>query len=77
MRDSASRQFVGVGHIAWIDVMAQANAVFAVQHIAQPHLPQIVAALLVMAPLRQVCCAHWCWPRRYRSWSCHRPAGVG
>src|SRR5450759_1507536 len=34
--------------------MAEAHAVFAIQHIAQAHLPQIVAPLLVMSPLRQL-----------------------
>jgi hypothetical protein len=33
--------------------MAQADAVFSIQHIAQTHLTQIMAALLVMPPLRQ------------------------
>src|ERR1039457_4532653 len=47
-------QFVRIGHVARINVMAQTNAVFAVQQIAQAYLSQIMAALLVMSPLRQM-----------------------
>ena len=70
-------QFLGIGHVAGIDVMAQAEAVFAVQHIAQSDLPQIMTALFVVSALRQMVARRWCWRRRYRSWSCRRPAGGG
>ena len=45
-------EFLGVGDVAGIDVMAQGEARFPVEHIAQPHLAQVVPALLVMPALR-------------------------
>jgi len=46
-------QFLGVGPVTGIDVMAKTEAVVAVHHIAQPYLPQVVAALLVVSTLGQ------------------------
>ena len=46
-------EFLAVGHIAAIDVMAQAQAVFPVQNVAEAHLAQVVTALLVVPALGQ------------------------
>ena len=45
-------EFLGVGDVAGINVMAQGQARFPIEHIAQAHLAKIVPALLVMAALR-------------------------
>jgi len=47
-------EFLAIGQVAAIDVMAQAHAMLPIQHIAEAHLAEIVPALLVMAALRQV-----------------------
>ena len=46
-------QLLGIGDIARINVMAQTDAVLTVEHITQPHLPEIVTALFVVASLSQ------------------------
>ncbi len=46
-------QFIGIGHIAGVDMVAQAQTVVGIQHIAQSHLPQIMTALLVVPALGQ------------------------
>ena len=43
-----------VGHIAGIDVMAQAQPVFPVQNIAEAYLAQVVPALFVVPALCQL-----------------------
>ena len=42
-----------VSYVAGINVVAQAPSAFPVQNITETHLPQIVAALLVVPALRQ------------------------
>ena len=48
------REFLRVGDVAGINVMAEGETRFPIPHAAQAHLPQIVPPLLVVASLRQV-----------------------
>jgi hypothetical protein len=43
-----------IRHVARVDVVTQTQPVLSVQNIAQAHLAQVVAALLVVAALRQL-----------------------
>ena len=54
--DSRQRdgEFLRIGDIARVDVMAKAQAALPVQHVAQAHLAQIMPALLVVPALRQL-----------------------
>ena len=49
----AGRQFVAVGEVARVDVVAQAQAVLAVEGVGEADLTQVVALLLVVAALGQ------------------------
>ena len=54
-------EFLGVSDVAGINVMAQGQTGFPIEHIAQAHLAKIVPALLVMAALRHRDCGCWWW----------------
>src|SRR5215468_11092532 len=47
------RQFGDIGHIARIDVVANADAKFSIQEVTHTDLSQVVTALLVVTPLGQ------------------------
>ena len=46
-------KFLGVGHVAAIQVMAEAESVVSIQNVTQSHLTQVMTSQLVMSPLRQ------------------------
>ena len=52
MRSQGHGEFLGVSNVTGINVMAQGQTGFPIEHIAQAHLAKIVPSLLVMAALR-------------------------
>src|SRR5207244_2393116 len=55
-RDARQRhgKLFAVRHVSGIHVMTEAQAMLAIQHVAQTDLPQVMAALLVVSPLGQL-----------------------
>ena len=54
MRANEVENSLRLGHIPRIDMAAQAEPMFAIEHVAETDLPQVVSALLVMPALGQL-----------------------
>lgn len=54
MRFGATVNSSTSANIAWIDVVAHAGTTFSVPDVAEPHLAQVISALLVVSALRHL-----------------------